>query len=158
MLPHLTIQKEYIDIPFAHRQPNHHGHCRFLHGHNWAFAFTFAARELDKCGFIIDFGGPEMKELKEWLNVTFDHRLLLNSDDPQLEYLSAHLVHLRGSNEYAGVSLADILVVPDCSCEGLAKWLHHQVGEHIFHQTKGRVSVVSVTVREDSKNSATSST
>ena len=45
---HVTCSKRYSDIPFAHRQHKHDGHCAFIHGHNWAFELTFVATSLDE--------------------------------------------------------------------------------------------------------------
>lgn len=143
----ITCSKIYKDIPFAHRQHNHDGHCKFIHGHNWAFKFTFGARELDENGFVIDFG--KLKWLKTWLDAAFDHSLVLNADDPALLYLQDHL-------EKKG--LAEIFVVPNCGAEGLAKYLAFKIDEQLKHQTadrkQGRVYLLEVEVFEDERNSA----
>jgi 6-pyruvoyltetrahydropterin/6-carboxytetrahydropterin synthase len=143
----ITCSKIYKDIPFAHRQPNHDGHCKFIHGHNWAFKFTFGARELDENGFVVDFG--KLKWLKTWLDAAFDHSLVLNADDPALVYLQDFL-------EKKG--LAEIFVVPNCGAEGLAKYLLEKIGEQLRHQTadrkNGTVYLLEVEVFEDERNSA----
>lgn len=139
----ITCTKRYNDIPFAHRQPNHKGHCRFIHGHNWGFEFEFEATALDECGFVVDFGG--LKTLKSYLDETFDHRLVLNSDDP----LAAQL---NEAQELCGDS---IITVPDCSCEGLAAFVLASAQTILSGMTDGRVTVRRVTCFEDSKNSAT---
>ena len=95
--------------PAAHRQPKHDGHCRHIHGHNWAFEITFACDTLDECGFVVDFG--KLKEVGVWFGLCFDHTLLVNADDPALESLEKNL-------DFAG--LAKVAVVSDCGCEGLA--------------------------------------
>lgn len=154
----ITCTKRYPDIPFAHRQHNHPGHCRFIHGHNWAFILTFSARSLDVCDFVIDFGGPEMKAVKQWLTDTFDHKLVLNDADPFLGYLLEALGNARhpAMPEVGNVyTLADTLAVPSASSEGLAKWVFAKIGDRVYQGTGGRVQLVSVTVEEDSKNSAT---
>jgi 6-pyruvoyltetrahydropterin/6-carboxytetrahydropterin synthase len=53
----ITCSKTYRDIPFAHRQHRHEGHCSFLHGHNWSVEIEFACSQLDERGFVVDFGG-----------------------------------------------------------------------------------------------------
>ena len=83
--PAITCSKTYTDLPFAHRQPSHQGHCALIHGHNWSFEFEFAADKLDECGFVIDFG--KLKWLKDWINERFDHTLVLNESDPMLDFL-----------------------------------------------------------------------
>lgn len=147
----LTCTKRYDDLPFAHRQPNHNGHCALIHGHNWGFEFEFTATELDECGFVIDFG--KLKWLKEWINERFDHTLLLNEGDPHLRYLRQALDTQPGERGYG--AFAKLIVVPDCSCEGLAAWLIHEVNIVVQRHTDGRVSVRKVKVIEDSKNHAT---
>lgn len=152
----VTCTKRFADIPFAHRQHTHPGHCRFIHGHNWAFEFTFVAREVDACGFVLDFGGPEMKGIKMWINDMFDHKLLLNELDPMRRYLLATLNEFKHSEHPDKTQqLADITVVPDASSEGLAKFLFKHVNDVVYQGTRGRVSVLRVRVYEDEKNSAT---
>lgn len=138
-----TCTKRYNDIPFAHRQPNHKGHCRFVHGHNWGFEFEFSAQEKDDCGFVVDFGG--LKALKETIDDQFDHRLVLNLDDPLLAPLNA-------AQELTGSS---VKAVKDCSCEGLAEYMLELASALVSVITKGRVQVDRCTCYEDSKNSAT---
>lgn len=149
----LTCTKLITDIPFAHRQHTHAGHCRFIHGHNWAFELTFAARELDACGFVIDFGGPTMKDIKKWINDTFDHKLVLNKEDPLRGHITDALVPVDPTNH--GAALADITVVPDASCEGLAKWVFHILNARVGLETNERVQLTCVRILEDSKNYAT---
>lgn len=149
-----TATKVFKDIPFAHRQPNHSGHCRLIHGHNWTIGITMIAGELDKCGFVQDFG--EMKEIKEWITKNLDHRLLLNSDDPILtppappDPPDLANPFLRGLEQ-----VAEITTVPDCSCEGLARTFHETFDGMLNDKSGGRVRVLRVEVEEDSKNSAT---
>lgn len=143
----ITCTKQYSDIPFAHRQHNHDGHCAMIHGHNWGFEFEFGSMERDENGFVIDFG--KLKWLKQWLNDKFDHALVLNDSDPWLEDLIGFL------DREDGTQFADITVLPDASCEGLALYLLEVVGSMVSEQTNGRVWVYRVTVYEDSKNSAT---
>lgn len=147
----ITCSKRYDNLPFAHRQPNHDGHCAWIHGHNWQFEFEFAAHKLDECGFVIDFG--KLKWLKEWLHERFDHTLVLNNLDPHLRYLRSALDSQPGDNGYG--PLAKIFTMPDCSCEGLAAWLLSEVNKIVQEHTDGRVSVYQVKVIEDEKNHAT---
>lgn len=146
-----TCTKRYNDLPFAHRQPNHDGHCSWIHGHNWSFEFEFACTKLDKCGFVIDFG--KLKWLKAWIEERFDHTLVLNETDPMLRYMRNALDTQCGERD--GCLLAKIVTVPDCSSEGLASWLLKTVNELVQEQTDERVFVRRVSVIEDTRNSAT---
>lgn len=144
-----TCSKTYSDIPFAHRQWKHSGHCRFIHGHNWSFTFEFACDRDNGQGFVIDFG--RLQWLKDWLNKMFDHTCVLNQDDP----LVAEFHKVGGDDAW------DITIVPDASCEGIAQFLFENVnkilqkGSVLDGEDVGRgIRVVSVVVYEDSKNSA----
>jgi 6-pyruvoyltetrahydropterin/6-carboxytetrahydropterin synthase len=140
-----TITKLWPEIPFAHRQPSHKGHCRFIHGHNWSFAITFAASVMDDNNFVIDFGS--LKFVRDWLEGTFDHACVLPDSDPLRSSIVKH-------NEVSG-GLFKLVFVPDASSEGLAKYVHEFVNNRVKQVTNGRVWVQSVTVHEDSRNSAT---
>lgn len=139
----LTVTKVFPSVPFAHRAPHHDGHCRLVHGHNWTFSLTFAADTLDGNGFIVDFG--KLKGLRQHFDKLLDHALVVNSGDPELPKLQAL--------DEAG--LCRLVAVPDCSCEGLAElvWTHSTTW--CAEAFNGRVRVVSATVHEDEKNSAT---
>jgi 6-pyruvoyltetrahydropterin/6-carboxytetrahydropterin synthase len=155
-----TVTKEYRDLPAAHRQPNHDGHCRLIHGHNWGFDITFACSVLDANGFVIDVG--KLGCVKTFLVDTFDHTLLINHDDP----FKPHFIETLGCAT-GGVSFAKLVVVPNCGMEGLAEYVFNAVSSMIGDApdmlydrdvaTGGKRSlrVVSVTVHEDSKNCAT---
>ena len=146
-----TISKTYADIPFGHRQHKHKGHCAWIHGHNWSFTITFSAKQLDECGFVVDFG--KLKWIKKWIEEKLDHSLLLNVDDP---------IFKRHGDVLEGY--ARLLAVPDCSCEGLAQWIYDALEKHLKStadeelahavHTRG-LHIVSVQLFEDARNSAT---
>lgn len=155
----ITCTKRYDNFPFAHRQHMHEGHCRFIHGHNWSFEFEFVTQCLDANGFVIDFG--KLKWLKDYLTEMFDHTLLLNRDDPALNYLQDGLVNHIGAPESVVpmFPFADIRVVPNAGAEGLAKFIFREVSTLLEEETKtrsaGPVRLKRVTVFEDDRNSAT---
>src|SRR5262245_60635399 len=109
----LTCTKIYSEIPFAHRAHRHDGHCALVHGHNWNFEITFAARDVDENGFVIDFG--KLHRLKDIFDQHFDHKFVMNKSDPLIEdfkeFLSLH-------------GLENITVIPDCSAEGIARYVY----------------------------------
>lgn len=143
------ITKNLGEYPFAHRQHNHNGHCALIHGHNWGFIVELGADELDENGFVYDFG--KFKQFKDFLTEHFDHTLVLSETDP--------LLVAQGGSKASETFLqtirrfSKVIVVPSCSCEGIAKF----VFDHLFAEFGyvDRVFVLSVTVTEDSKNSAT---
>lgn len=149
-----TCTKKYIDLPFAHRQHRHAGHCCLIHGHNWSFKFVFGCNKCDENGFVIDFGS--LHWLKKWLEQRFDHTLVLNEDDPSLGRLTAMLAEGWPNAEDKETAIyAKIHVVPNCGAEGLAQYIWEQITPRLHELTEGRVFLRSVTVSEDSKNSAT---
>jgi 6-pyruvoyltetrahydropterin/6-carboxytetrahydropterin synthase len=137
-----TCSKIYSDIPFAHRQHRHPGHCAFIHGHNWAFTFTFGCRQLDENGFVVDFGA--LKYIRRWFEENLDHACVFNRDDPDRETLTA-----------AVPGAYKTYIVENCSAEGLAKHLFEVADTLVRTETLGRAFVLNVRVDEDSRNSAT---
>ena len=146
-----TITKKYKDFPAAHRQHNHDGHCAYVHGHNWSFELTFASDHLDENGFVMDFG--KMKFIKEWLTEMFDHTLLINENDPEIDHFLNHDVH--GGK---GKQLWDVRVIPNGSAEDLAGLVFDEVSilmEERRQDNRPLPELISVTVYEDDKNCAT---
>ncbi|MDR3228260.1 MAG: 6-carboxytetrahydropterin synthase [Puniceicoccales bacterium] len=137
-----TCSKTYTDVPFAHRQHRHSGHCAFVHGHNWTFTFVFGCNALDENGFVVDFG--DLKYIRRWFDDNLDHACVFNRDDPLRESLVA-----------AAPAAYKVYIVENCSAEGLAKHLHETVGELVKKKTHGRVFIVEARVQEDARNSAT---
>lgn len=134
----------------AFRQWRAHSHCRFIHGYALGFKFTFAAQTVDTCGWVVDFGG--LKELKQILADTFDHKLLVAEDDPWLD-----VFQMLGTGD--GVphrpAAADIVVVPATGCEAFARMVY-DVAEQWLKDAgfAPRVWLVSVEVSEHGANSA----
>lgn len=148
-----TITKKFRNLPAAHRQHMHGGHCSQIHGHEWGFDVTFTSTKLDENNFVVDFG--RLKLLRSWFEEHFDHTLLLNQDDPQLPRLREVLGH---------TGLARIIVVPSCGAEGLAKFVFESFHALFSNTTdeylsrlvrENGLSILAVTVHEDDKNNAT---
>ncbi|MGB0409918.1 MAG: 6-pyruvoyl trahydropterin synthase family protein [Opitutales bacterium] len=137
----ITCKKSYRDIPFAHRQHLHEGHCALIHGHNWTITLTFACKASDANGFVVDFG--KLGYIKDWITEHLDHACLFNQDDAEKDGL------LR---DHAALFKAYIL--PNCSCEGLAKHLFEIFDPKVRTTTADRAWITEVEVEEDSKNSA----
>jgi 6-pyruvoyltetrahydropterin/6-carboxytetrahydropterin synthase len=137
-----TCRKIYADIPWAHRQHRHDGHCVLLHGHNWGISVTFGCSKLDDNGFVFDFG--RLKFLKEWIAEHLDHACVLNNDDPMREALYS----------VGGAKVWKLYTVESCSCEGMARHLFDVFDALVRGASESRAWVVSVEVTEDSKNSA----
>ena len=137
----LTCTKIYSDIPFAHRQHLHDGHCSFIHGHNWSFVLTFSCRETDANGFVVDFG--KLKFLKKWIKDNLDHACVFNRSDP-----------MKKSIIESCPDAFKVFEVESCGCEGIAQALYPIFNNMVARETDGRVWIQSIEVVEDSKNSA----
>lgn len=97
------------------RQWRAESHCRLLHGYSLGFEFTLEAEDLDTRNWVYDFG--DFKSLKEWLDNTFDHKLLVAKDDPALDDICA----------LAGIDVADVIILDNVGCEAFAHLAHKQL-------------------------------
>lgn len=69
-----------IEFDAAHRIIKHESKCKMLHGHRYSLEATFAAKELDNLGRVIDFG--VIKEvLGSWIDDNLDHNTILSIQD-----------------------------------------------------------------------------
>jgi 6-pyruvoyltetrahydropterin/6-carboxytetrahydropterin synthase len=124
------------------RQWRAESHCRLMHGYALAFRFVFATRTLDHRNWCMDFGG--LKAVRNWLHEMFDHTTLVAADDP----------HREEFERLNKLGLVDLRVLPSVGCEAVAQYAFEHVGRIVQADTKGRVWVESVEVREHSGNSA----
>jgi len=131
-----------IGLSACFRQPNAHSHCKFLHGYSLQFKFTFQAGELDDKNWVVDFGG--LKPLKAWLEDNFDHKIVLDRDDPML-YKFAEL-------ENAG--LAELTILDGVGVEMFAKHAYNYADKLVREMTNNRCWVISVECAEHGANSA----
>jgi len=140
----ITVTKSYRDLPAAHRQPKHDGHCCLIHGHNWGFDITFVCTALDANGFVVDVG--RLGDVKAFLEANFDHTLLLNENDPLVNPVLPALE-----------KVSKIVTVPNCSMEALAEFVWVRVNRLITAAEDKRrgLRCVEVVCWEDQKNRAT---
>ena len=132
-----------LGISCAFRQWRaNHSHCSKIHGYALAFKFTFEAEELDQRNWVQDFGG--LKDLKEALMNTFDHKLVIASDDPQ-----KHLFEQMHKAE-----VADVVILPAVGCEKFAKYAYDIAVRVLGLEYDERVRLVAVEVKEHGANSA----
>ncbi len=116
-----------------------HSHCSLLHGYALAVRIEFAADELDHRNWVQDFGG--LKEVKNYLQDTFDHKVVVAADDPEM-FTFGRLQEM---------GLAEIRVMERVGCEAFAEAIFKTVESII---DSDRVSVASVEVKEHGANSA----
>lgn len=71
----------------AHRLFGYNGPCSNIHGHSYKAVFTFEAEELDEMGMVLDFSYIK-KEVTNWIDINWDHSLILCAKDPLVLLLS----------------------------------------------------------------------
>jgi len=119
-------------------------HCNVLHGYSLGFKFTFAAEQLDRRGWVVDFGKGGFGQIRDWLHATFDHKLLVAENDPA----RAEFLRLRD------LGLADVQILPGASCEAIAAYVFSQTQPMISQASQGRCWIAAVECFEHGANSA----
>jgi len=132
-----------IGLSCAFRQWRAESHCRLIHGYSLAIRLEFEAEDLDVRNWVVDFGG--MKSFKGMLEDTFDHKLIVAADDPDLDYLLG--LKDRG--------IADVVVLPKAGCEAFAEYVFGAAETWLdSNGYGGRVKMRSAEVKEHGSNSA----
>lgn len=134
--------KRFTGFPCTHRQWRAESHCRFVHGYSREFYFEFGAKELTKEGWVVDFGG--IKEIKTWLEYTFDHTFLVSQDDPQIDAFK----------KLDGDGVIQLRVLPNPGMEGTAEYVYNEASKILKKLCGDRAWITLVQVSENEKNSA----
>ena len=131
-----------------------HSHCQLLHGYGMYFKVWFASNEpdienqLDDMNWIVDFGGfkeaPRGNGLKAWMDYMFDHTLLIEKDDPYLDFFQSAVME----------GLCHLRVMDKMGCENLAKLVYDKFNDVLSKTDAGRCKVIKVECFEHEKNSA----
>lgn len=151
-LPNITYRftstKEWVDaFPCAYKQWKADTHCRLNHGYSFSIKVYFGANELDKRGWVCDYGG--LKELKKILEEQFDHKTIIAIDDPDLETYK--------QLERDGIMKLNVL--PGMGCEMIADMLYKYINSVYIPDYLGsgeaeRIWCYKVSVRETQSNMA----
>ena len=140
-----TSTKMFGPISTGHRQYLDEGHCSFVHGYGRKVQLTFAAKELDHKGWVMDFGG--LKQVRKWLEDEWDHRTLIHEDDPalndlkDLEYDKTININIMRKPYGPGIELSCLYV-------------YDNLTPMIKEATDGRVWIQKVEIWEHENNSA----
>ena len=127
----------------AFRQWRAQSHCRLLHGYALAFTFVFGADTLDCRNWVVDFGG--LKDLEHILAQNFDHKTIVASDDPEIEWFREG--HKKG--------VLEIVELPLAGCEAFAQMVYEVVEQWLKDAGYApRCFLCSVEVSEHAGNSA----
>lgn len=138
-----SCSKSYEDFPCSHRQWQHEGHCRYVHGYSRSFTFWFMATELDSNGFVVDFSS--LKSLEKRLREHFDHTFLINQDDPLLHYW----------RELHGLGALDLRIMDNVGMEFSSKLIWNWANEYLYEIDNGRSCCWKTESRENRSNAAT---
>ena len=125
------------------RQWRAQSHCRFLHGYALGVHIEFEADELDENGWVYDFG--KCKWIEAFLKSTFDHRLVVALDDPDLP-------EFRALQEQGLVQLT--ILNNGVGCEKFAAYIFNAIQAAFKDQNETRVRVALVRVFEHGSNGA----
>ena len=131
-----------IGLSACFRQPNAHSHCKFLHGYSLQFKFVFSCDSLDERNWVVDFGG--LKPLKAWLENTFDHKVVLDKEDP----------HMDAFVELQSKGLAELTLLNGVGVEKFAEHAFNFANNLVKEMTDNRCYVVSCECAEHGANSA----
>lgn len=131
-----------IGLSAVFRQPLAHSHCKFLHGYSLQFKFIFGCEELDERNWVVDFGG--LKPLKKWLEDSFDHKVVVDREDPMLYKLS----------ELESCGLAELTLFAGVGVEKFAEHAHKFADQLVREMTDNRCYCVSAECAEHGSNSA----
>lgn len=79
----MTTLRQKVTFDAAHRLYGYKGNCNMLHGHTWSVDIEIESnRPLDSCGMFIDY-----RVIKQYFKDYYDHRTILNMDDPLVDVL-----------------------------------------------------------------------
>ena len=138
--------KKLGPISVGHRQWKDQGHCAWVHGYGRYIQFTFEG-ELDHRQWVMDFG--DLRDVKQWLEDQWDHRLLLASDDPHISDFQK--MHELGT---MNINILDVTKGWGPGIEASCKFVFDHVSPLIDKKTEGRVKLVQVEIWEHERNSA----
>ncbi len=125
------------------RQPSAESHCRLLHGYSLSIALEFHAKTLDYRNWVVDFGGFD--GVKRYLEVMFDHTLLVAENDPALPLFQ--MLDDQG--------VASLRIVRNVGCEAFAQMIFDWVELWMARQSDlGHAFLHKVTVCEHGSNGA----
>jgi len=126
----------------AFRQPKATSHCKNIHGYQLKAKIWLSANELDDKNWVFDFGS--FKELTNNLQKTFDHKLVIDKNDPAKPAF----------RELERYGAAEIVEMDGVGIEKFAQFVFDQTDTYVKFMTKDRVWCEKVEVFEHENNSA----
>ena len=126
----------------AFRQPNATSHCKNIHGYQLTAKVWLEANELDERNWVFDFGS--FKELTKSLQKTFDHKLVIDKNDPAKP----------AYRELERYGAAEIVELDGVGIEKFAQYVFFETDNYVKYHSNKRVWCSKVEVFEHEKNSA----
>ena len=139
-----------------------HSHCELLHGYALKFKVWFESNapdegvgskdQLDEMNWIMDYGGFKSTDakptpgngLKDWMNYMWDHTLLIEKDDPYLDFFQSAAME----------GVCNLRVMDKMGTESCAKLVYDKFNDVMSKTGGGRVKVVKVECWESDNNSS----
>ena len=137
-----VCSKSFKDFPCSHRQWNHPGHCKFVHGYSRSFTLWFASKQLDDNGFVVNFSS--LTPLEQKLKQQFDHTFLVNSDDPLLS--TWQKLHSYGA--------LDLRIMSNVGMEATSMLIWEWANDLLRKRDGGRTCCWRAESRENDQNAA----
>lgn len=132
------------NMEMAHRLLNDTGKCQNIHGHGMQVELVLLSlashqdgMAVNRYGEVLEFGAMK-KAFRQYIDSTYDHRLVLNRADPfagpiyqmaeiktQTDGLDLDKLHVKLTNEQVwlpGLSLVDGDPTVENLCRWIAKW------------------------------------
>lgn len=141
-----TVTKRYSEICVSHRHWRAKTHCALIHGYARTVEFTIGCDQLEE-GWVIDLG--QIRFIRNFLEETWDHRLLVSDDDPllpelkSLEAKGGLNLHIMDTSKGWGPTLEE-------SCKFLADSINPKIREITNH----RCRLIKVEIWEKTDNRA----
>lgn len=155
----MTITKSISvrhNVEMAHRLFLTGGKCAQIHGHNWDVTLSLTG-EVDSRGLLAGINFTDLKKLfRDYLDNTYDHRLLLNPVDPFAGPIVHSFEHdLIAAHVDTGKldSLPGVQTMPgggDPTTENFA----FVIGEWAINSLSGEFTQIKTYVRETATNHA----
>ena len=125
-------------------------HCSFLHGYGISFKITFEGG-LDERNWVWDFGHAKRSKYlidgmtpKVWMDYLLDHTTLIAEDDPYMDNFK----------QMDKDGIIQLRILPSTGCERFAEYLYNKLNPWVESDSKGKVKIIQVEVKEHEKNSA----
>lgn len=144
------ILKIKHNMEMAHRLFLTGGKCENIHGHSWWVTISIHAEdeELTEAGMLLGLDFADLKsDLRHYMDKNFDHRLLLNKNDPWAQLLASinqkhnavgDYEYLPGLKPFEGDPTTELIAAD------IGEWMQRQLTEIAYRQVECEVWETSV--------------